>query len=87
MGTVREWLDDYDEDAEGSGENAGRFRASQAIRATMKLFSGAYIGRDMAFLHRVTAFLPEKFPRAGKRSVKRCRAFVWAAPDDLKAAA
>ena len=84
---LKGWLDDYDEDVEGSGVNAGRFRASQAIRATMKLFSGAYIGRDMAFLDRVAAFLPERFPRAGSRSVKRCRAFVWAAPDGWKAAA
>ena len=84
---LKEWLDEYDEDVEDSGVNAGLFRASQAIRATMKLFSGAYIGRDMAFLSRVTAFLPERFPHAGKRSVKRCRAFVWAAPDELKAAA
>ena len=84
---LKEWLDDYDEDVEDSGVNAGLFRASQAIRATMKLFSGAYIGRDMAFLSRVAAFLPKRFPHAGKRSVKRCRAFVWAAPDEQKAAA
>ena len=86
---LKEWLDDYDENAEGSWEGARVYRASQAIRAPMKLFSGAYIGRDFAFFDRVVALLPEKFPRAGRRSVKRCRAFVWELPqpDTLKDAA
>ena len=87
--SLERWLDDYDEDAKGSWPGAGLFRASQAIRATMRLFSGAYIGRDMAFLKRVAGLLPERFPRAGRRSVKRCRAFVWELPkpDRLKTAA
>ena len=86
---LKEWLDDYDEDAKGEWTGAKEYRASQAIRATMRMFSGAYIGRDVAFLDRVARLLPEKFPRAGRRSVKRCRAFVWETPrpDLLKDAA
>ena len=46
----------------------------------MRMFSGAYIGRSVAFLGRVAARLPERFPRPGVRSIKRCRAFVWELP-------
>ena len=65
------------------------YRASQAIRATMRMFSGAYIGRSADFLERVAGLLPETFPRAGMRSIRRCRAFVWELPrpDPLKSAA
>ena len=86
---LKEWLDDYDENAKGNWRGARDYRASQAIRATMRLFSGAYIGHSADFLKRVAGFLPEKFPRAGARSVRRCRAFVWELPrpDLLKAAA
>ena len=86
---LKAWLDDYDANANGDWRDAGKYRASQAIRATMRLFSGAYIGRDVAFLNRVAGLLPEKFPRAGRRSVGRCRAFVWELPrpDLLKTAA
>ena len=79
-GTLKECLDDYDGKKEGSWTGAGMYRASQAIRATMRMFSGAYIGRDSDFLNRVTGLLPKKFPRAGGRSIRRCRAFVWEAP-------
>ena len=86
---LKEWLDDYDENAKGDWRGAGEYRASQAIRATMRIFSGAYIGHSAGFLKRVAGFLPEKFPRAGARSVRRCRAFVWELPrpDLLKVAA
>ena len=86
---LKEWLDDYDENAKGDWRGAGDYRASQAIRATMRLFSGAYIGHSADFLKRVAGFLPEKFPRAGSRSLRRCRAFVWELPrpDLLKVAA
>ena len=86
---LREWLDDYDETAKGEWRGAGEYRASQAIRATMRIFSGAYIGRSADFLKRVAGFLPERFPRAGMRSLRRCRAFVWELPrpDLLKVAA
>ena len=86
---LKEWLDDYDENAKGGWRGAGEYRASQAIRATMRLFSGAYIGHSAGFLKRVAGFLPKKFPRAGMRSNRRCRAFVWELPrpDLLKAAA
>ena len=86
---LKEWLDDYDENAKGDWRGAGEYRASQAIRATMRIFSGAYIGHGAGFLKRVAGFLPKKFPRAGMRSVRRCRAFVWELPrpDLLKAAA
>ena len=81
-GTVRIWRGRI-------WRGAGDYRASQAIRATMRLFSGAYIGHSADFLKRVAGFLPEKFPRAGSRSVRRCRAFVWElpCPDLLKVAA
>ena len=86
---LKEWLDDYDENAKGDWRGAGVYRASQAIRATMRIFSGAYIGRSADFLERVAGLLPEKFPRAGMRSISRCRAFVWELPrpDLLKSAA
>ena len=80
--TLKEWLDDYDEKKEGEWPGAGKYRASQAIRTTMRMFSGAYIGRSIDFLERVAGHLPKKFPRAGGRSVRRCRAFVWEAPRD-----
>ena len=87
--TLKECLDDYDGKKEGSWTGAGMYRASQAIRATMRIFSGAYIGHSAGFLKRVAGFLPEKFPRAGMRSIRRCRAFVWELPrpDLLKVAA
>ncbi len=87
--TLKEWLDNYDEKKEGDWTGAGMYRASQAIRATMRMFSGTYIGRDNDFLARVAGLLPKRFPRAGSRSVRRCRAFVWEAPipDLLKDAA
>ena len=51
------------------------------------LFSGAFIGRDKAFVQRAVAGLPERFPRAGTRSVRRCRAFRWELPEPLPSAA
>ena len=86
---LKEWLDDYDEKKAGEWPGAGTYRASQAIRATMRMFAGAYIGRDADFLERVAGLLPTRFPRAGGRSIGRCRAFVWEAPrpDLLKKAA
>ena len=86
---LKEWLDDYDDNANGDWRGAGEYRASQAIRATMRIFSGAYIGHSADFLKRVAGCLPKKFPRAGSRSVRRCRAFVWELPrpDLLKAVA
>ena len=77
---LKEWLDDYDENAKGDWRGAGEYRASQAIRATMRMFSGAYIGHGVDFLKQVAGFLPRRFPRAGARSVRRCRAFVWELP-------
>ena len=85
---LKEMLDDYDDEAEGSGTaEGGVYRASQAIRATMKLFSGAYIGRSAEFVRRAVSGLPERFPRAGTRSVRRCRAFRWELPEPFKSAA
>ena len=51
-------VNDYDENAKGDWRGAGEYRASQAIRATMRLFSGAYIGHSAGFLKRVAGFLP-----------------------------
>ena len=86
---LKEWLDDYDENAKEDCRGAKEYRASQAIQVTMRIFSDAYIGHGADFLKRVAGFLPERFPRAGSRSVRRCRAFVWELPrpDLLKTAA
>ena len=83
---IRKWYDDYDDDAENE-RPGGVYRASQAIRSTLKLFSGAFIGRDRKFLKRVASRLPERFPRAGTRSIRRCRAFLWDMPAPLAEAA
>ena len=84
---LKEMLDDYDDEARDPGAGGGVYRASQAIRATMKLFSGAYIGRSAEFVRRAVAGLPKRFPRAGTRSVRRCRAFRWELPEPLRSAA
>ena len=77
---LREWYDDYDARAGSNARAGGVYRASQAVRATLKAFSGAYIGSSMDFFRRVTSALPEKFPRAGSLSVRRCLAFRWELP-------
>ena len=47
----------------------------------MKVFkTGAYISADFDFLEKVKSLLPKRFPYAGRRSVKRCRAFIWELP-------
>ena len=84
---LKEMLDDYDDEDGDPVPGGGVYRASQAIRATMKLFSGAYIGRDAEFVRRAVAGLPKLFPRAGTRSVRRCRAFRWELPEPLRSAA
>lgn len=78
--TLKAWYDEYDPDSESPGRRGGVYRASQAIRVTMKMFSGAYIGRGPDFLRHVSAGLPRKFPRAGGRSLRRCSAFAWEMP-------
>ena len=83
---LKEWYDDYDDDGENE-RPGGVYRASQAIRSSLKLFSGAFIGRDKKFLKRAVSGLPEKFPRAGTRSIRRCRAFLWEMPTLLAEAA
>ena len=83
---LKEMLDDYD-DVDEKSCCGGVYRASQAIRATMKIFAGAFIGRDKAFVRRVVAGLPARFPHAGTRSVRRCRAFRWELPEPLQSAA
>ena len=84
---LKEWYDDYDDDAADNGHEGGVYRASQAIRASLKLFNGAFIGRDRKFLDRAVSELPKKFPRAGSRSIRRCRAFRWEMPTQLAEAA
>ena len=83
---LKDWYDDYDDDGENE-RSGGVYRASQAIRSSLKLFSGAFIGRDNEFLKRAVSGLPEKFPRAGTRSIRRCRAFLWEMPTPLAEAA
>ena len=83
---LKKWYDDYDDDAENE-RPGGVYRASQAIRASLKLFTGAFIGRDKKFLKRVASCLPAKFPRAGSRSIRRCRAFLWGPSAPLAQAA
>ena len=82
---LKRWFDDYDEETaykEGRPAHVPpAYRASQAIRVTMKVFkTGAYISADFGFLEKVKSLLPKRFPHAGKRSVKRCRAFIWELP-------
>ena len=84
---LKEWYDDYDDEAADNGHEGGVYRASQAIRVSLKLFSGAFIGRDRKFLNRAVESLPKKFPRAGSRSIRRCRAFLWELPTPLAEAA
>ena len=84
---LKEWYDDYDDDAADNDHTGGVYRASQAIRASLKLFNGAFIGRDRKFLDRAVSELPKKFPRAGSRSIRRCRAFRWEMPTQLAEAA
>ena len=70
-----ERIDARSEEAEGPAGPARAIRASQAIRVTLKVFrTGAYIGRSLDFLDGVKALLPKRFPCAGARSVRRCRA-------------
>jgi len=83
---LKEWYDDYDE--EETDEDGNRiceppaYRASQAIRVSIKVFrTGAYITDDFGYLEKLKGALPKRFPRAGKRSVKRCRAFFWDLPE------
>jgi len=83
---LKEWYDDYDEDATDRDGNLvcepPAYRAAQAIRVSMKVFrTGAYITDDLDYLKKVKDFLPKRFPRAGNRSVKRCRAFFWDLPE------
>ena len=78
---IKSYYDDYGGRKATSRAEPGVYRASQVIRATMKLFTGAYIGRNYAFFDRVTSKLPKRFPHAGKRSIRRCLAFVWQLPE------
>jgi len=87
---IRAWYDDYDEEAKDADGNAvcapPVYRASQAIRVSLKVFrSGAYISADFSFLQKVASALPKRFPRAGSRAIRRCRAFVWELPGRLAA--
>lgn len=77
---LKAWYDDYDDRCASKGHPGGVYRASQALRATLKIFSGAYIGKDMAFFENVKSLLPKRFPRAGRLSLRRCLAFVWELP-------
>ena len=82
---LKRWFDDYDEEAADKEGRPARvppaYRASQAIRVSMKVFrTGAYISADFGFLTKVKDFLPRHFPKDGRRSVKRCRAFIWELP-------
>jgi len=87
---IKDWFDDYDEEAK---DEKGRdrceppaYRASQAIRVSLKVFrTGAYISADFGFLRKVSSMLPKRFPLAGKRSIKRCRAFLWELPERFAA--
>ena len=84
---LKRWYDNNAEESDDAAAPAGTLRASQAVRVTMKLFSGAYIGRDVAFFERVASLLPKRFPRVGRRSIGRCLAFRWELPPRLRSAA
>lgn len=94
---IAEYYDKYDEEkyskensggAEGSDEPSvarPKYRASQAIRCGLWFFKkGAYIGRTMDFAWSVVSHLVRGFPHAGFTSIKRCRAFDWTRPNNLR---
>lgn len=65
-------------EAEKGGMPRGRLRASQVIRCRMWFFQkGCYIGRTLDFAYETVRHLASGFPRAGFKSIKRCRAFTW----------
>ena len=69
--------------ADGGGEPAEeshpRVRASQAIRVTLRVFGGAFIG-SAEFARRTLSLLPRGFPAPGTRSARMCAALLWELP-------
>jgi REP element-mobilizing transposase RayT len=70
----------------GKGEGAAaeqdeprKIRASQAIRVTLRVFRGAFIG-SVAFARRTLLKLPDGFPAAGAGAAFMCSAFSWKEP-------
>ena len=56
-----------------------RVRASQAIRVTLRVFRGAFIG-SVGFARRTLSRLPSGFPAPGTRSARMCSALAWEEP-------
>ena len=56
-----------------------QIRASQAIRVTLKIFKGAFIG-SVEFALKTIMSLPTDYPMHKTRSAKRCRALDWREP-------
>ena len=54
-------------------------RASQAMRVTLKIFRGAFIG-SVEFALRTIISLPPGYPMHKTRSAKRCKALDWQEP-------
>jgi len=75
----------HGETAEGLAEKEGdygmprRIRASQAIRLSLRVFRGAFIG-SLAFARRTLLQLPRGFPAPNARSALMCSAFAWEEP-------
>ena len=74
------------EGASGYGGETGgvahvppRIRASQAIRVTLHVFRGAFIG-SVEFARRALSQLPDGFPAPGTRSARMCSALLWEVP-------
>ena len=56
-----------------------QIRASQAIRVTLKIFKGAFIG-SVEFALKTVMSLPRDYPMHKTRSAKRCKALDWREP-------
>ncbi len=63
----------------GTGPETPRVRASQAIRVTLGVFRGAFIG-SVGFARRMLRELPPGFPSHGVHSARLCSALAWVEP-------
>ena len=63
----------------GTGPETPYVRASQAIRVTLGVFRGAFIG-SVGFARRMLRELPPGFPSHGVHSARLCSALAWVEP-------
>ncbi len=69
----------YGGETDGVAHVPPRIRASQAIRVTLHVFRGAFIG-SVEFARRALSQLPDGFPAPGTRSARMCSALLWEVP-------